>query len=346
MVVGSGLIEDLEKHLERAGLAGPFLLVSQPRIFKAVGKVLRKRFPVLLIPDGERAKSFSTLIRILNRVSELHLTRQSTLIALGGGVVGDVTGFAASIYMRGIAVVQVPTTLLAQVDSSIGGKTGVNFRVVKNLVGTFHQPSLVLSDAAALRTLPAREYSSGLYEALKYGIICDPELFETFASQIDRILKREPDAVEFLVARCAGIKGDIVSRDEREGDLRRVLNLGHTVGHGLETAAQFRGLKHGEAVGYGMIAALRISSSLGRMAENQAKRAESVIASIGRLPSLNGIKVKPVIDALQHDKKVRDGAVHFILPREIGRVEVRRDVPVELVRETVRALIDESKNRR
>ena len=340
------MIQNIEQHLERAGLGGPFLLVSQPRIFKALGQGLGKRFPVLLIPEGERAKSFSTITRILNRVSELHMTRQSTLIALGGGVVGDVTGFAASIYMRGIAVVQVPTTLLAQVDSSIGGKTGVNFRVVKNLVGTFHQPSLVLSDTAVFRTLPAREYSSGLYEALKYGIICDRELFETFASNLDRILKRDPEAVEFLVARCAAIKGDIVSRDEREGNLRRVLNLGHTVGHGLEAAAQFRGLKHGEAVGYGMIAALRISVYLGRIAQNTAKRAESVIASIGRLPSLKGLKVKPVIDALQHDKKVRDGAVHFILPLDIGRVEVSRDVPVDLVREIVRTLIDESKNRR
>jgi 3-dehydroquinate synthase len=268
------------------------------------------------------------------------------LIALGGGVVGDVTGFAASIYMRGISVVQVPTTLLAQVDSSIGGKTGVNFRVVKNLVGTFHQPGLVLSDSTVFRTLPAREYSSGLYEALKYGLICDAELFETFASQVDRILKRDSEVVEWLVARSAAIKGDIVSRDEKEGDLRRVLNLGHTVGHGLEAATQFRNLKHGEAVGYGMIAALRISSSLGRIPEHTAKRAESVIALIGRLPSLKGVKVKPVMDALEHDKKVRDGAVHFILPRDIGRVEVTRDVPIDLVRETVRALIDESKIRR
>lgn len=339
------MIRDLEKHLEGAGLSGPFLLVSQPRIFKAVGKGLRKRLPTLLIPEGEPAKSFPTLQRILNRAAELHMTRQATLIALGGGVVGDVTGFAASIYMRGIAVVQIPTTLLAQVDSSIGGKTGVNFRVVKNLVGTFHQPSLVLSDSAVFRTLPAREYSSGLYEALKYGIICDRDLFERFAAQIDRILKRDPEVLEPLVARCAAIKGDIVSRDEKEGDLRRVLNLGHTVGHGLEAATRFRGLKHGEAVGYGMIAATRISRALGRMAAADAGRVESVIASVGRLPSLKGIQFKAVIDALQHDKKVRDGAVHFILPREIGKVEVTRDVPLELVRETVKALIDESKAR-
>ena len=320
--------------------------MSQPRIFRAAGAALGKRFPVLLIPEGERAKSLSTVARILDRVSELNLTRQSTLIALGGGVVGDVTGFAASIYMRGIAVAQVPTTLLAQVDSSIGGKTGVNFRIVKNLVGTFHQPGLVLSDIAVLRTLPAREYASGLYEAVKYGLICDRDLFDRFAAQIDRILKRDSEALEFLVGRCAAIKGDIVSRDEKESDLRRVLNLGHTVGHGLEAATQFRGLKHGEAVGYGMIAALRISASLGRMAGASAKRAESVIGSIGRLPALKGIRIKSVMDALQHDKKVRDGAVHFILPREIGRVEVTRDVPAELVRETVRMLIDESKNRR
>jgi 3-dehydroquinate synthase len=320
--------------------------VSQPRIFKALGQDIRKRFPVLLIPEGERAKSLSTLQRILDRASELHMTRQSALIALGGGVVGDVTGFAASVYMRGIAVVQVPTTLLAQVDSSIGGKTGVNFRAVKNLVGTFHQPRLVLSDSATLRTLPSREYSSGLYEALKYGIICDRDLFDGFAAQIDRILKRDADVLEALVARCAAIKGDIVSRDEKEGDLRRVLNLGHTVGHGLESAAAFSGLQHGEAVGYGMIAATRISRSMGQIAANEAQRIESVIASIGRLPSLKGIKSKPVIDALQHDKKVRDGKVHFVLPRTIGRVEVTGDVPLELVRETVKALIDENKNRR
>lgn len=346
MVVGSDLISNIDQHLERAGLCGPFLLVSQPRIFKAAGKVLGKRFPVLLIPEGERAKTFSTVTRILNRAAEMNMTRQSTLIAFGGGVVGDVTGFAASIYMRGIAVVQVPTTLLAQVDSSIGGKTGVNFRVVKNLVGTFHQPRLVLSDTATFRTLPAREYSSGLYEALKYGLICDPELFTAFETQIGRIRKRDPEVVEFLVARSAAIKGDIVSRDEKEGDLRRVLNLGHTVGHGLETAARFKGLKHGEAVGYGMIAALRISAALGRIEESTSKRAESVIQSIGSLPSLKAIKVKPVIEALQHDKKVRDGAVHFILPRDIGQVEITRDVPLELVRETVRALIDENKARR
>jgi 3-dehydroquinate synthase len=344
-VVGAGTLQNLQGHLERAGLSGPFLVVSQPRIFKAVGNSFRKHFPVELIPEGERAKEFATVTRLLHRFSTLQMTRQSTVIALGGGVVGDVTGFAASMYMRGIAVVQVPTTLLAQVDSSIGGKTGVNFRAVKNLVGAFHQPSLVLSDIDTLRTLPVREYRSGLYEALKYGIICDRKLFDDFSEQLVDLLKKSPEHVENLVARCAAIKADVVSRDEKEGDLRRVLNLGHTVGHGLEAAAGFRRLKHGEAVGYGMIAAVRISRSLGRMTEVAAKRVESVIRSVGSLPPLTGVMLRPVLDALQHDKKARDGAVHFILPLEIGRVEITPDVPLKLVRDTVKALLHENKAR-
>jgi 3-dehydroquinate synthase len=295
----------------------------------------------VLIPEGERAKSFSTVTRLLDRFSDLHMTRQSTVVALGGGVVGDVTGFAASMYMRGIAVVQAPTTLLAQVDSSIGGKTGINFKTVKNLIGAFHQPRLVLTDISTLKTLPIREYRSGLYESVKYGIICDRRLFEEFAASLDQLLARAPEAVERLVARCAAIKGDVVSRDEKEGDLRRILNLGHTVGHGLEAAAGFRRLKHGEAVGFGMIAAARISAALGRMPKDQASRVESVIRSIGALPSLSGLKLKGILDALQHDKTVRDGRVHFILPLEIGRVEITSAVPLELVRDTVKVLIDE-----
>jgi len=274
------------------------------------------------------------------------MTRQSTVVALGGGVVGDVTGFAASMYMRGIAVVQAPTTLLAQVDSSIGGKTGVNFRNIKNLVGTFHQPRLVLADVQTLQTLPVREYRSGLYEAVKYGFICDRLLFDDFANHLDRILERDAAPVENLIARCAAIKADVVSRDEKEGDLRRVLNLGHTVGHGLEAAGEFRKLKHGEAVGYGMIAALRISRSMGRMIADDAQQAESTIRSIGTLPRLTGFNFKAVMEAIQHDKKVRDGVVHFILPVGIGHVEITRQVPLELVRDTVKGLIDEHKTRR
>ena len=343
IVVGTGVFEKLEEHLRRSGLGEPFLIVSQPRIFKAVGRGLRKKFPVVLIPDGERAKTLATVSRLVDRMVELKLTRQSTLIAVGGGVVGDVAGFVASIYMRGIAVVQVPTTLLAQVDSSIGGKTGVNHRVAKNLIGSFYQPRLVLSDPLVLETLPDREYASGLYEALKYGIIRDATLFEDFENDVATFLRRDPEAIERLVARCAAIKAHVIMSDERESDLRRILNLGHTVGHGLEAAAKYQRIKHGEAVGYGMIAAARISSALAKLAAGDQARIEGTIRSIGRLPALDGLHSKPVMAALHHDKKIRDGTVHFILPRTIGSVEITPGVPLHIVREVVKGILDEGK---
>jgi 3-dehydroquinate synthase len=343
ILVDCGAFEHLEQHLDAAGLKGPFLVVSQPRIFKAVGRPLKKKFPIALMPDGERAKTLKTVSRLLDRMVQLKLTRQSTIIAVGGGVVGDVSGFVASIYMRGIPVVQVPTTLLAQVDSSIGGKTGVNHRAGKNLIGTFYQPSLVISDPLVLQSLPEREYASGLYESLKYGIIRDPELFADFERNNALFLKRDPEAVGRLVARCAAIKADVVMSDEKESDLRRILNFGHTVGHGLEAAARYTRIKHGEAVGYGMIAAARIGRALDKLTDGDCARIEGTIAAIGRLPALNGLKSKDVLNALQHDKKVRDGAVHFVLPRGIGRVEITPDVPFNLVREVVQGIVNDGK---
>jgi 3-dehydroquinate synthase len=338
-----GAFAGLEQHLESAGLKGPFLVISQPRIFKAIGGPLKKKFPVALFPDGERAKTLTTVSRLLDRMVQLKLTRQSTVIAVGGGVVGDVSGFVASIYMRGIPVVQVPTTLLAQVDSSIGGKTGVNHRAGKNLIGTFYQPRLVVSDPLVLEKLPQREYASGLYESLKYGIIRDPELFHDFERNNEPFLKRDPEAVERLVARCAAIKADVVMNDEKESDLRRILNFGHTVGHGLEAAAHYAGIKHGEAVGYGMIAAARIGHLLDKLSDVDRARVESAVGAVGRLPALNRMKSRDVLRALQHDKKVRDGAVHFVLPRAIGRVEITPDVPFNVVRDVVAGILNDGK---
>jgi 3-dehydroquinate synthase len=339
IVVGTGLLQDLDRHLEKAALAPPYLIVSQPGIFKSVGQGMRKKFPVVLLPDGERAKTLGSVSRLLDQMAALKLTRDSTLIALGGGVVGDVAGFAASIYMRGIAFVQAPTTLLAQVDSSIGGKTGVNHRLAKNLIGTFHQPRLVLSDIGALGSLPAREYASGLYEALKYGVILRADLFKEFERGITTFLKRESAAVERLVAQCAAIKAAVVMVDEREGDLRRILNFGHTVGHALEASAGYRRIRHGEAVGYGMIAATRMAGALGMLQDEDHRRIEAAVLSIGRLPALNGVTSKATLAALQHDKKIRDGALHFVLPRAIGKVEVTPRVPFEVVRKVVKEIL-------
>jgi 3-dehydroquinate synthase len=343
IVVGVGVFGQLEEQLAKAGLSGPFLVVSQPRIFKAVGRPLKNKYPIALIPDGERAKTLTTVARLLDRMVDLKLTRQSTVIAFGGGVVGDVAGFVASIYMRGIPVVQIPTTLLAQVDSSIGGKTGVNHRAGKNLIGTFHQPRLVLSDPLILQKLREREYISGLYEALKYGVIRDAALFEDFERNTAMFLKRDAGAIERLVARCAAIKADVVMSDEKENDLRRILNFGHTVGHGLETAARYQRIKHGEAVGYGMIAAARIGRALERLAEQDKGRIEETVYSLGPLPALNGVSSKDVLGAIQHDKKVRNGAIHFVLPRSIGKVEVTSDVPFDVVREVVKGILNDGK---
>src|SRR5438552_495094 len=343
ILVGAGVLGNIEEHLQAAGLHGSFLVVSQPRIFKAVGSGLQTKFPVVLIPDGERAKTLTTVSRLLDRMVELKLTRQSTVVAVGGGVVGDVAGFVASIYMRGIPVVQVPTTLLAQVDSSIGGKTGVNHRVAKNLIGTFYQPRLVLSDPLLLQTLPEREYASGLYEALKYGVIRDAELFEEFERNTSMLKKRDPEAVERLVARCAAIKAEVVMSDEKESDLRRILNFGHTVGHALEAAALYRRIKHGEAVGYGMMAAARIGRALEKIKDRDVQRIENAIASIGRLPAFDGVSSKDVLGAIQHDKKVRNGAIHFVLPRAIGNVVITSEVPFEIVRDVVKGILNDGK---
>src|SRR4029453_7136922 len=343
ILVGVGAFKNLVEHLHDAGLSGPFLVISQPRILRAVGQGLKKTFPIALIPDGERAKSLTTVSRLLDRMVNMKLTRQSTVVAVGGGVVGDVAGFVASIYMRGIPVVQVPTTLLAQVDSSIGGKTGENHRVAKNPIGPFYQPRLVVSDPVVLQKLPEREFSSGLYEALKYGVIRDPELFSDFEQNSATFVKRDPVAIERLVARCAAIKADVVMKDEKETDLRRILNFGHTVGHGLEAAARYQRIKHGEAVGYGMIAAARMGHSLDKRADQDRARIESAIGSIGGLPPLTGTNSKDVLKALQHDKKVRDGAIHFVLPRAIGRVEITPDVPFALVRDVVKGILNDGK---
>ena len=202
---------------------------------------------------------------------------------------------------------------------------------------------LVLSDPLVLESLPEREYASGLYEALKYGVIQDADLFADFEHDIARFRERDPAAIEGLVARCAAIKADVVMKDEKEGDLRRILNFGHTVGHGLEAAARYQRIKHGEAVGYGMIAAARIGHSLDKLSGNDRIRIENAVGSLGRLPALTGMHSKEVLQALQHDKKVRDGTIHFVLPRAIGRVEITPDVPIELVRDIVKGILNDGK---
>jgi 3-dehydroquinate synthase len=339
IVVGPGIYPELPGLIEDTGLTGPFLVVSQQRILSEIDTRPLRGWPVVTIPDGERAKTLGTVRKLLDQMLELKMTRSSTVIALGGGVVGDVAGFAASLLLRGVAVVQVPTTLLAQVDSSVGGKTGVNHRVGKNLIGTFHQPRLVVADPTLLDTLPEREYRSGLYEVLKYGVIRDATLFSRFESGIDRIRARDAGLLDELVYRSLRIKARVVAADEKEGDLRRILNFGHTLGHAIEAAAGYRRIRHGEAVGYGMIGASRIAVRMGMIESNVGRRIAGAIDAIGPRPDISMLDIATMIESITHDKKVRDGRVHFVLPEKIGSVVMRPDVGRNHVRSTLRELI-------
>jgi 3-dehydroquinate synthase len=282
------------------------------------------------MPDGERSKRLATVEKLAEKLVGLGADRDAVVVAFGGGVVGDVAGLVASLYMRGIDVVQVPTTVLAQVDASIGGKTGVNLRVGKNLVGTFHQPGVVLIDPEILSTLPEREFRAGLYEVVKCGVIGRPELFRRLEGLGVRELRRDAALLEWLIGEAVKLKAEIVAADEREGGLRRVLNFGHTVGHALEAASGYRKFLHGEAVAWGMIAATHISRDLGKCDELTARRIEQAVLGFGALPRVD-VKGREILRAIRGDKKTRDGVVHWVLPREIGKVEIVGNVPDEIV---------------
>lgn len=289
---------------------------------------------VVSMPDGEPSKRLATVEALAEKLAHLGADRKAVIIGLGGGVVGDVSGLLASLYMRGVEFVQIPTTVLAQVDASIGGKTGVNLVAGKNLVGTFYHPRVVLIDPTVLKTLPDREFRAGLYEALKCGVIGSVELFLRFEQNRARILKRDPVELEWLIAQSVKLKAEVVSADEREGGLRRVLNLGHTIGHALEAETGYRRLLHGEAVAWGMIAATNIALTVGRTDSVTAGRIADAILGLGRLPEVN-VSPRRILSRLQSDKKTQNGVVHFILPREIGKVEVASDVPEKAVLQSV-----------
>jgi len=306
----------------------------------AFTKALRKaglRSDFLDMGDGERYKTMRTVEDLAARLVKAGADRGSLIIALGGGVVGDVAGFVASIYMRGLDVVQVPTTVVAQLDSAIGGKTGVDLPAGKNLLGTFHQPRAVLVDPGLLSTLPEREYRSGLYEALKCGVIRNPAIFEFMEQQRDRLLRRDGAALEWLITECIRVKGEVVAADEREGGLRRILNFGHTVGHALEAETAYKRFLHGEAVAWGMIAASKIAAATKRTDSATAQRVISAVLAYAPLPPIS-TRPRSILHRMKADKKTLDGVVHFVLPTGIGKVEVVSDVPERTVLRAVEGL--------
>lgn len=318
--------------------------VTVPTVRKHYGKFLSESFDAAEIenhfvemPDGERHKHLATVEDLGEKLVKLGADRKSVIAGFGGGVAGDVAGFLASIYMRGIDFIQIPTTFLAQIDSSVGGKTGVNLEAGKNLLGTFKQPQIVICDPGVLHTLPEREYRSGLFEALKCGIIRESRIFDFMESQRDRILSRDPGALEWLIAECVRVKGAIVAADETELGERRILNLGHTIGHALEAETQYKQFLHGEAVAWGIVAAAMISVGMQVTDTGTAQRIISAVLAYSPLPKVD-VRGRAILKRLTKDKKTLDGKVHFILPVEIGKVDVVSEVPEKAMLQAVEEL--------
>lgn len=306
------------------------------RLARALGG---RRHEVLLFAGGEQRKRLAEVERLAEEMAARGGERSSLVVAFGGGITTDVGGFLASLFMRGVPVLQIPTTLVAQVDAAIGGKTGVDLGAGKNLVGTFHQPLAVLIDPDVLATLAEREYRAGLFEVLKHGVIRSPELFRLMAEQSAAVLARDPGAVDTMVAESVRIKAAVVSADEREGDLRRILNFGHTAGHALEAETGYTRFLHGEAVAFGMRAAAHLGVLAGVCGASTRDSILDAVARYGPLPALEGVSAANLAARLRGDKKTVHGQVHFVLPEEIGQVRIVSGLDPGLVIEAIQAAL-------
>ncbi len=329
VTIGDGALEGAARTLDALRLPPRRFIVSSPVVWRFLGSRASRAFAVadpILVPDGERYKILPTVARIYDALLRANADRASTIITLGGGVVGDMAGFAAATYLRGVALVHVPTTLLAQVDASIGGKVGVNHPLGKNLIGAFYQPHAVVVDPSVLGSLPRREFRAGLYEVIKYGMTSSPPLFDRVGAERKAIFDRNPDVLGAVITDSCRIKAGVVSADEREAGPRRVLNFGHTAGHAIEAVTKYRRYRHGEAVGYGMLVAAELAFARGALAERDKKALADVTASLGPLPPIADVSIAQILDAMKHDKKMVDGRLNFVLPTAIGATTIVDDV--------------------
>lgn len=344
IVIGSNILDALGTSLEQFEFSRKIALISNPTVYGLYGDRVAKSLSAAgfeleekIIPDGEEYKNLAWVQEIYEELLRARLDRKSALMALGGGVVGDITGFAASTYMRGIDYIQVPTTLLAQVDSSVGGKTGVNHALGKNMIGTFWQPRLVWIDIETLRTLPRREFLSGLAEVIKYGVIWDEGFFEFLEKNREKIMSLDKDSLIAVIRRSCEIKSEVVSMDERESGLRAILNYGHTIGHAVETATGYKKYLHGEAVAIGMCLEARLSHLAGLIDKKQVERVEALIASYELPFQLPGdIDLHSFFSSMQLDKKAVAGDIKFILPEKIGAVKIQGGIPPEEIRKLIK----------
>lgn len=344
ILIANGLIDNAGKLIESHQISSRLVVISNPKVFDLYGERLMKSLlssnlnvSFILIPDAEAYKDFFWSYHILSELLKLKLDRKSCLLALGGGVIGDITGFCASLYMRGIRFIQVPTTLLAQVDSSVGGKTGVNHPLGKNMIGTFYQPSLVIADIDTLKTLPQRELLCGIAEVIKYGIIKDTGLFDYLANHAQEILTLNTEALTHIITRSCEIKADIVSQDEQEAGLRAILNFGHTIGHAIETEGNYSRFLHGEAVAIGMHIASQIAYKAGLLSLKDVTKITSLLKAFDfNLSIPSDMSDASLLSHMMLDKKVQDGKLRLILPTKIGNVQIRKDIALELISKTIK----------
>jgi 3-dehydroquinate synthase len=349
ILIGEKLLPRLGAECGRLGVGARCALITDQRVAPLYAAVAERSLRAagfdcvrITVPAGEKAKSLRVLASCYGRLAGHRLERQSLVVALGGGVVGDLAGYVAATYLRGLPFVQVPTTLLAQVDSSVGGKVAINLPAGKNLVGAFHQPRLVLCDLATLDSLPARQYRAGLAEVVKYGVIYDPALFRLLERKTEQVLRREPELLARVVARCCRIKAAVVGQDETEGGLRAILNFGHTIGHALENSAGYGVILHGEAIAIGQVGAARLSQKVLGLPGAEVARIQSLLAALG-LPTrarLSRSGRMRLLKAMSLDKKVCGGEVRFVLAERLGRVKWGQSVPGQWVEGVLNSLGD------
>ena len=340
IVIEPGVADDLAPTLEATLPARRRFIVSSPTVWRFHEDRLRSatQEEPILVPDGERFKTLATAGRIYDALIKAQADRGCAIVAAGGGVIGDVAGFAAATFLRGVPVLQVPTTLLAQVDSAIGGKTGVNHPLGKNIIGAYHHPSAVIIDPLLLATLPRREFRAGLYEVVKYGVIADPELFATVEADLPRLFAREPEPLVRIIAASCRIKAAVVEKDERESGPRRVLNFGHTGGHALEAVTKYRRFRHGEAVAYGMLIAAELAAARGVLSAGDRDRLRALITAMGPLPPVADLESASVLEAIARDKKIVSGTLHYVLPAGIGHTVEATDVTGPELRRAMQAV--------
>jgi 3-dehydroquinate synthase len=337
-VVERGILRRVREFIPKH--TGKVFIVTTRDVWDLFGNRVQQQFDnhplnILFFPGGEVNKRLARLEELAEQMMVAGADRTSLVIGFGGGIVTDVGGFLAAVFMRGVPVLQIPTTLLAQVDAAVGGKTGVNLRNGKNLLGSFHQPLAVLIDPEAIESLPDREYRAGLFEVIKCGVIRDPALFHLLETRADAVLLRQPDPVDELIAASIRIKAEVVSADECESGLRRILNFGHTIGHAIEAETEYVRFLHGEAIGWGMLAAVRMAQLRGMLDSGSADRIAKVICRYGPLPAANDVDPDRLIAKLASDKKTLQGKIHFVLPVSIGEVKVVSNIQTELIRQAI-----------